>query len=210
MATAVEPGQSSAGLSVTEPEKLFVCKSCIAWPYGSSDQRSSGETLQQVSSADHVGKDIGVGELEGAEDEAIAWELSDPGLSHCDCVSGYQPDLLDATYNLAPMGIIWSLATNVVQYVGDWPGAHHQQAVEGVSSAQHVLQTVYPGPATSSQTDVDEQYEEMSFNISSKFNSTSSISTTYITSNKRASFGEDGKPYFNITNQVQINPRDLQ
>ena len=52
----------------------------------------------------------------------------------------------------------------------------------------------------SSQTSVDEQYEEMLFNISPKFNSTSSVSTTYITSQKGAPFGEDGKPYFNVTN----------
>ncbi len=98
------------------------------------------------------------------------------------------------------MGIVWSLATDVVQYVGDRAGTHCEQSVEGVSSAQHVLQTVYPGPATSSQTSVDERYEEMSFNISSKFNSTSSVSMTYITSQIGAPFGKDGKLYFNVTN----------
>ncbi len=153
-----------------------------------------------MNSTDDVGKDIGIRELEGLEDEAMAWELSDPGLSHWDCVSGYRPDLLDATYNLSPMGIVWSLATNVVQYVGDWAGTQCEQKVEGVSSAQHILQTVYPGPAASSQTSADERYEEMSLNISPKFNSTSSVSLTYITLQKGASFGEDGKPYFNITN----------
>ncbi len=40
VATAVEPGQSSVGLSVTEPEKLAMCKSCVAWSYGARDQRS--------------------------------------------------------------------------------------------------------------------------------------------------------------------------
>ena len=95
---------------------------------------------------------------------------------------------------------MWSLATDVVQYVGDRTGTHHEQSVKDVSSAQHVLQTVYPGPATSSQTSVDEWYEEMSFNILLKFNSTSSVSMTYITSQKGAPFGKDGKPYFNITN----------
>ncbi len=130
----------------------------------------------------------------------MAWELSDPGLSHWDCVSGYRPNLLDGTYNLAPTGYVWSLTTDVVQYVGDQAGTQCQQKLEGVSSAQHVLQTVYPGPATSLQSSADEQYEEMSFNISSKFNSASSISMTYITSQKGAPFGEDGKPYFNVTN----------
>ncbi len=153
-----------------------------------------------MNSADHVGNDIGIGELEGSEDEAMAWEPSDPGLSHWDCVSGYRPDLLNAIYNLAPTGIVWSLATNVVQYVRDRAGTHREQSVKGVSSAQHVLQSVYPGPAASSQTDVDEWYEEISFKVSSNFNSTSSVSTTYITSQKGAPFGEDGKPYFNITN----------
>ncbi len=148
-----------------------------------------------MSSADSVGKDMGVIELEGSEDKAMAWELSDPGFSHWDCVSGYRPDLLDATYNLALMGIIWSLATNVVQYVGDQTGTHHLQSVKGVSSAQHSLHTVYQGPTASLQMEVDEQYEEMSFHISSKFNSTSSVTTTYITSNKGALFGEDGNPY---------------
>ncbi len=42
-----------------------------------------------MNSADHVGNDIGIRELEGSEDEAMAWEPSDPGLSHWDCVSGY-------------------------------------------------------------------------------------------------------------------------
>ncbi len=88
----------------------------------------------------------------------------------------------------------------MVQYVGDWAGTHREQDVEGVSSAQHVLQTVYPGPAASSQTSADEWYEEMLFNISPKFNSTSSISTTYITLQKGAPFGKDGKLYFNVTN----------
>ncbi len=153
-----------------------------------------------MNSADHVGKDIGIGELEGSEDEAMAWMLSDPGLSHWDCVSGYRPDLLDAIYNLAPTGIVWSITTDMVQYVRDQTGTHCEQNVKGVSSAQHVLQTVYPGPAALSQSSVDERYEEMLFNISPKFNSTSSVSTTYITSQKGAPFGEDGKPYFNITN----------
>ena len=153
-----------------------------------------------MNSTDHVGKDIGIGELEVSEDEVMAWEPSDPGLSHWDCVSGYRPDLLNAIYNLVPTGIVWSLATDVVQYVGDRAGTHREQSVKGVSSAQHVLQSVYPGPAASSQTDVDERYEEMSFNVSSKFNSTSSVSTTYITSQKGAPFGEDGKPYFNVMN----------
>ncbi len=87
-----------------------------------------------MNSTDHVRKDIGVGELEGSEDEAMAWEPSDPGLSHWDCVSGYRPDLLDATYNLAPMGIVWSSATDVVQYAGDRAGTHCQQKLEGVSN----------------------------------------------------------------------------
>ncbi len=200
VATTVEPGQSSEGLSITEPAKLAVLQQSLARSYGTRDRGSSGETLWQVNSTDHVGKDIGIGELEGSEDKAMAWEPSDPGLSHWDCVNGYRPDSLDATYNLAPMGIVWSLATDVVQYVGHWTGTHREQNVKGVSSAQHVLQTVYPGPAMSLQTSVDEQYEEMSFNISPKFNSTSSVSTTYITSQKGAPFGEDGKPYFNITN----------
>ena len=182
VATTVEPGQSSEGLSVTEPAKLAVLQQCLARSYGARDWSSSGETLWQVNSANHVRKDIGIGELEGSEDEAMAWEPSDPGLPHWDCVSGYQPDLLDATYNLVPTGIMWSLATDVVQYVRDWAGTQRQQKLEGVSSAQHVLQTVYPGPTVSSQTSADEQYEEMSFNISPKFNSTFSISTTYITS----------------------------
>ncbi len=99
------------------------------------------------------------------------------------------------------MGIVWSLTTDVVQYVGDWACTHWEQSMRGVSSAQHVLQSVYLGPAVSSQTDVDEWYEEMSFNVSSKFNSTSSVSMTYITLQKGAPFGEDGKPYFNVTNQ---------
>ncbi len=81
-------------------------KQSLAQSYGTRDQSSSRETLQQVNSTDHVGKDIEVGELEGSEDEAMAWEPSDPGLSHWDCVSGYRPDLLDATYNLALMGIM--------------------------------------------------------------------------------------------------------
>ncbi len=88
-----------------------------------------------VNSTDHVRKDIGIRELEGSEDKAMAWEPSDPGLSHWDCVSGYRPDLLNAIYNLVPMGIMWSLATNVVQYVGDWAGAQCEQKVEGISSA---------------------------------------------------------------------------
>ncbi len=200
VATTVEPGQSSKEPSVTEPAKLAVLQQSLAQSYGAQDQSSTGETLRQVNSTDHVGKDIGIGELEGSEDEAMAWMLSDPGLSYWDCESGYRPDLLDATYNLAPMGIVWSLATNVVQYVRDRAGTHREQSVEGVSSAQHVLQTVYPGPATSSQTSVDEWYEEMLFNISSKFNSTSSVSMTYITLQKGAPFGEDGKPYFNVMN----------
>ncbi len=171
----------------------------LAQSYGARDWSSTGETLRQVNSTDHVGKDIGIGELEGSEDEAMAWEPSDPGLSHWDCVSGYWPDLLDATYNLVPTGIVWSLATNMVQYVRDRADTHREQSVKGVSSAQHVLQTVYPGPAASSQTSADERYEEMLF-ISAKFNSTSSVSMTYITSQKGAPFGEDGKPYFNVTN----------
>ncbi len=59
---------------------------------------------------------------------------------------------------------------------------------------------MYPGPAASSQTSADERYEEMLFNISSKFNSTSSVSMTYITLQKGAPFCEDGKLYFNVTN----------
>ncbi len=200
VASAVEPGQSSEGLSVTEPAKLAMLQQSLAWSYRARDWSSTGETLRQVNSTDHVGKDTGIGELGGSEDEAMAWEPSDTGLSHCDCVSGYQPDLLDAIYNLAPMGIMWPLATDVVQYVGDWAGTQHQQKLEGVSSARHVLQTVYPGPAALSQTNVDEWYEEMSFTISPKFNSTSSVSTTFITSQNGASFREDGRPYFNITN----------
>ncbi len=200
VATAVEPGQSSEGLSVTEPAKLAVLQQSLAWSYGAQDRSSTGETLRQVNSADYVRKEIGIRELEGSEDEAMAWVPSDPGLSHWDCVSGYRPDLLDATYNLALTGIMWSLATDVVQYVRDRTGTHRKQSVKGVSSAQHVLQTVYPGPAILSQTSVDEQYEEMSFNISPKFNSTSSVSMTYITSQKGAPFGEDGKPYFNVMN----------
>ncbi len=200
MATAIEPGHSSEELSVTKPAKLAVLQQSLVQSYGARDRSSTGETLRQVDSADHVRKDIGIRELEGSEDEAMAWEPSDPDLSHWDCVSGYRPDLLDATYNLAPMGIVWSLATDVVQYVRDREGTHHDQSVQGVSSAHHVLQTVYPSPAASSQSSVDERYEEMSFNISSKFNSTSSVSTTYITSQKGAPFGEDGRLYFNITN----------
>ncbi len=200
VATTVEPGQSSEELSVTEPAKLAVLQQSLAQSYGARDWSSTGETLRQVNSAHHVRKDIGIGELEGLEDEAMAWVPSDPGLSHWVCVSGYQPDLLDATYNLAPTGIVWSLATDVVQYVGDWAGIHCEQSVEGVSSAQHVLQPVYPGPAMSSQTSVDEQYEEMSFNVSSKFNSTSSVSMTYITLQNGAPFGKDGKLYFNVMN----------
>ncbi len=50
------------------------------------------------------------------------------------------------------------------------------------------------------QTSVDEWYEEMSFNISPKFNRTSSVSMTYITSQKGAPFGEDDSLYFNVTN----------
>ena len=88
----------------------------------------------------------------------------------------------------------------MVQYVGDQTGTHCEQSVEGVNSAQHILQTVYPGPTALSQTSVDERYEEMSFNISPKFNSTSSVSTTYITSQKGAPFGKDGKLYFNVMN----------
>ncbi len=201
----MEPGQFSVVLSVTEPGKLAVLQQSLAQSYGVRDRSSSGETLRQVKSADHVGNDSGVGELEGTEDEAMAWVPSDPGLSHWDCVSGYQPDLLDAIYNLAPMGIVWSLPTDVVQYVMDQAGTKCQQNVEGVSSAHHILQTMYPGPAASSQTDVDEWYEEMSFNILSRFNSTSSVSTTYITLQKGAPFGEDGKPYFNITNLCYVD-----
>ncbi len=200
VATAVEPGQSSEGLSVTEPGKLAVLQQRLAPSYRARDQSSSGETLWQVNSADHVGKDIGVGELEGSEDEVIAWEPSDPGLSHWDCVSGYRPDLLDTTYNLAPTGIVWSLTTHVVQYVRDRAGTQCQQKLEGVSSTYHVLQTVYPGPAALLQTSADEWYEELSFNILPKFNSTSSVSMTYITSQRGAPFGEDGKLYFNVTN----------
>ncbi len=45
-------------------------------------------------------------------------------------------------------------------------------------NAEHVLHTVYPGPTASSQIEADKQYEEMTFDILSIFNSMAYISMT--------------------------------
>ncbi len=82
-------------------------------------------TQRQVNFVDEtVRRDREFRELECSEDKVMDWKPSEPGLSYWDCVSGYRPDLLDATYNLTPMGIVWSLATDVVQYVRDQVGTY--------------------------------------------------------------------------------------